>query len=214
MKIRVQSQPYNKVVKLDSTQKARIAHGQPGEFIAKATNIDGITVQQGVPTTAVVYSGIPDIIEGPAGPAGPIGPTGPSGSSGAESLVSKTNTGVDGMWKGTAVYLLSNTAIRRAQANNDDRKRVLGLVWDAWLPPGSSGQVLTDGVMTMLLSEWAYVVADIEGFVGDQYYYLSPMYEGKITRVPPSASGEFVCPIGYSIGATELLVRIDPTVAL
>jgi len=214
MKIKVQSQPYNKVVKLDSGQKAKIQQGQPGEFIAKATNVDGITVQQGVPSTAVVYSGMPDLVVGPVGPLGPVGPTGPAGSSGAESLVSKTNTGIDGMWKGTVVYLHSNTGIRRAQANNDDRKRVLGLVYESWLPPGSSGQVITSGVIGMLLVEWVYVVADLEGFVGDQYYYLSPLQEGKITRVAPELAGEFVCPIGYSISATELLVRIDNTVAI
>jgi hypothetical protein len=118
------------------------------------------------------------------------------------------------MWKGTAVYLFDNTSVKKAQANNDDKKRVLGLVYESVLGVGASGQILTDGIITMLPSEWLYVVADLEGFVGDQYYYLSSLQEGKITRAPPSLAGEFVCPIGYSISATQLLVRIDLTVAL
>jgi len=223
MKIKVQSQPYNKVVKLSAGQQARVTQTQPGEFIAKPTNVDGILVQQGEVSTAVLYSGIPTLVgggigsngaTGATGAAGQAGATGATGASGTASLVSKTNAGLDGMWKGTAVYLFSNTSVKKALANNDDKKRVLGLVNENWLDPGASGQILTDGVMTMLSSEWLYVVADIEGFVGDQYYYLSPLLDGKITRVPPSSAGEFVCPIGYSISATQLLVRIDLTVAL
>jgi hypothetical protein len=225
MKIRVQTQPYNKVVKLKVGQQARISQTQPGEFIAKPTNVDGILVQQGEISTAVLYSGVPTLTgggigtdgatgaTGPAGPAGATGATGASGS-GTDSLVSKTNAGLDIMWKGTAVYLFSNTSVKKAQANDDDKKRVLGLVYEPVLGIGSSGQIMTEGLLTLLPSEWLYVVADIEGFVGDQYYYLSPLQEGKITRVAPSASGEFVCPIGYSVSATQLLVRIDLTVAL
>jgi hypothetical protein len=225
MKIKVQSQPYNKVVKLSAGQQARVDAAPVGTFLVKADNADAVKVQQGQAGTAVVYSGLPTFVvdsggagsngaTGATGAAGSTGATGATGASGTTEFVSKQNVELDGMYKGTVVYLFDNTRIKRALANNDDRKRVLGLVADSTIPSFGSGNIMTSGVFTMLLSEWAPVVEDSEGFVGDQYYYLSPLLDGKITRVAPLASGQFVCPIGYSVSATSLLIRIGQTVAL
>jgi len=226
MKIKVQSQPYNKVVKLSSGQQARVDAAPAGTFVVRADNTDSVKVAQGQAGSAVVYSGMPTFVvgsggsgaagaTGATGSAGPAGATGATGSGGGSvEVVSKQNVELDGMYLGTVVYLFDNNRIKRARGNDDDRKRVLGLVMDPLIPSFGSGNIQTSGVMTMLLAEWAPVVADPEGFVGDQYYFLSPILDGKITRVAPTSPGQFVCPIGYSVGATSLLIRIGPTVAL
>jgi hypothetical protein len=154
------------------------------------------------------------VVRGIQGLSGPAGPPGTGGGSGGATTVSKTNSDTVPLEPGSPVYLFSTTGVKLARANAADSKAVLGFVGQSTaIAPGASGLIQTDGVLVLLQSQWDAVVADPEGWVVDQQYYLST-FSGQLTRTPPSGSGQYVCPIGYSASLTELLIRVDLTILL
>lgn len=116
---------------------------------------------------------------------------------------------------GMAVYSSANDHFDLAEANAAGTKDVIGLVNEASISTGTSGQIATMGVMTLTTVQWdAVQTVPTGGLVFDTIYYLDPATPGFITSVAPTTSGQFVCQLGKALSSTELELNILHTVLL
>lgn len=108
---------------------------------------------------------------------------------------------------GQAIYSFNNNGMKLAQANNDAKCFVFGLLGSS-VEPGKKGEVLTDGILSLTLAEWANIVEE-GSLVPNKPYYLSPYNLGKITVVAPENDGLMVTHIGTSISNSAIELEIE-----
>jgi len=108
---------------------------------------------------------------------------------------------------GDAVYK-NGTAeeVDLADADALATARVVGLVADASIAIGASGNVASDGLL---------VGAGTFGTVGGKVYLASGGVSGAtLTQTPPSGAGKVVIPVGYAKNGTDLLIQIGEPIEL
>jgi hypothetical protein len=115
---------------------------------------------------------------------------------------------------GMAVYPSSNDNVKRAEANASGTSGVIGLVNTTSIAAGTSGGVLTQGVISASPTQWQAVTDSSTGLTAGQQYWLSPTTPGNLTATAPTTAGQFVCPIGVALSTAELKINIQPTVGL
>lgn len=115
---------------------------------------------------------------------------------------------------GTPVFAYSATGVRRAVANESSSAwKVLGLATGPVLA-GSNGLFQGEGKLTATVAEWEALTGNVGGLVANKTYFLDPVLVGKITLVPPTADGEYVCRIGVAYSPTELYIDIGLCIKL
>lgn len=129
-------------------------------------------------------------------------------------VISKQNAEVDGIIAGTLVYNFNGTQMKRAKANSDLTKTVLGIVINSLISPDSSGLVQTEGIVSLITTEWDAVTGDVGGLSPGAVYFLSDTDDGFLTLNAPDITNRYVCRVGMAINSTDLLVNIEPPIKL
>lgn len=123
-------------------------------------------------------------------------------------VIAKLNANVGAIVIGTPVYASSATEVDKAGAAAANTRKVLGLVQTASIASGASGFIQTDGVLTATTGQWDAVAGTTGGLAVGTVYYLSAT-AGLLTATAPSASGNYVCPVGIALSTTELEIDTD-----
>ncbi len=105
------------------------------------------------------------------------------------------------------VYISSSGTFSLAQANAAATKGVIGLIKDTSIAASSSGSIQTDGVLTATAAQFDAVTAQTGGLTPGATYFLSAASAGAMTSTAPSASGQYVVPVGVAISPTALDIR-------
>lgn len=113
----------------------------------------------------------------------------------------------------TPVYVSGAGQIAEAQANAAGTKDVLGFTTES-IADASSGGVQTDGFLVATTGQWDAVAGTTGGLSAGTRYFLDPSTAGRITATAPTASGDFVCPLGIAASTTELEITVGQTVKL
>lgn len=135
-------------------------------------------------------------------------PAGDSLSTAASEVdvVSMTNANVGALTIGVAVYVSVAGSVDKANAAATGTKNVLGLVGQASIAAAGSGVIQTDGILSN--ADWT-AAAGAADLVAGSIYYLSAATAGLITATAPTASGNFVVPVGLAISARELDITVS-----
>lgn len=114
----------------------------------------------------------------------------------------------------TPVYIDANDGFKKAKADASGTRYVIGLVYDATIANGVSGQVQVDGVFTATTGQWDAVFGTTGGLTKDTRYYLSAVTAGLATATAPSTVGQYVVLLGTAISTTELLMSTDTLIQI
>ena len=106
---------------------------------------------------------------------------------------------------GQAVVVNADASVQRALASALGTSRTAGLVLTTSITVAASGQVQTDGIITLTANQWAAVVTGHpSGLTPGAPYYLDPSVAGNITTTIPSAPGQFVTFVGLALSTTSM----------
>lgn len=129
----------------------------------------------------------------------------------AKDVIQKQNDNASSITVGQAAYIKANGNVDLARANASGTAGVAGLVGDASIAAGSTGSIVTDGVVVS--SDWTSVTGGTALTPG-AIYFLSEATAGSLTTTAPSAGGQFVVAVGRAISATEMEVGPERPIAL
>lgn len=133
--------------------------------------------------------------------------------SGAQEITA-TNKEVGAIVIGAPAYVFGNNEVKKAKADASGTKDVIGLVKTTSIAADASGVIAVDGVLTATTGQWDAVTGGAGGLTAGTKYYLDPATAGMLTATPPSAAGQYVCPIGKALSTTEMMIDIEETVLL
>jgi hypothetical protein len=129
-------------------------------------------------------------------------------------LFTRTNNNAGAITVGQPVYVDGAGTVDLALADAAATTHVLGLVADASIAAAASGGIQTDGVLTAATLDWDAVTGQVGGLTTGVQYYLDPTTPGNMTTTAPSATGDFVAPLGIAMSTTELEITIGHTIKL
>ena len=129
-------------------------------------------------------------------------------------VIAKQNNEAGAIVIGTPVYANAATGVKKAQANAVSTSQVIGLVYDASITNGVSGQIATDGFLTATTTQWDAVAGTTGGLAFNTLYFLDPATPGKITATVPVTVGQCVVAIGTAMSTTDLDINIQEYVLL
>ena len=108
---------------------------------------------------------------------------------------------------GAPQYVDGNGSVDNARANAEGTSQVLGLALAAAGP--GTGQIITNGIITLTVGEWDAVAGTTGGLTADAKYFLSEAAAGRLLETtPPSTAGDYIVEVGVALSTTELNVRI------
>ena len=139
------------------------------------------------------------------------------GGGGSGETINMVNGDTIPLTMGMPVSVMPSGLVQRAVASgNAYATRVIGLVFDASIPIGAPGQVLTDGELIASTAQWDTITGQVGGLTTQEFYFLDPSTPGKLSvAAPPSVNtGRFVVQIGQAYSPTSLEVRIQQSVLL
>lgn len=141
-------------------------------------------------------SSVVKVIGGTQGTPGPPGPGVP---------IYTTETAAD-VIPGNAVYVLSNSNIQLAQADDLPQARLFGLALTDTLT-GFAAEVATQGLVIQSEAGWDAVTGQAGGLTPGASYWLDPVNPGKIIT-PASATAPFCTFVGKGLDSQTL--DLDP----
>ncbi len=130
-----------------------------------------------------------------------------SGAAAAASADDVTQETDSVLVPGTPVYATVASHWELAQADATPQTVLVGLSTGTTLA-GFAGTVRTQGILTLLASEWDVVTGDVFGLTPGEEYYLDPSTAGKITKTAPATPGQYLVYVGRAVNQTQL--DIDP----
>ena len=133
---------------------------------------------------------------------------------GGGNAVSQTNDEATPIVIGTPVYNDVNDGVKKAKADATGTKDVMGLVLDASITAGVSGNIQLDGIISATTGQWDTAFGTTGGLTKGVRYYLSAGTSGLGTPTAPSAVGQYVVELGLAISTTELLLNIKSPILL
>jgi len=118
-----------------------------------------------------------------------------------------TNSNAGAIVIGSVVYADGADTVDLAQADAEGTSQVIGLVQEpTQIGIAGTGGIITGGVMTATTGEWD-AVSDLTGGLDvDDLYYLDETTPGAFTATAPSATSEYVVPIGIGLSTTDMLL--------
>jgi hypothetical protein len=129
----------------------------------------------------------------------------------AYSIVTQTNNSGDTLLRGQPVYNDGANTVDLAQANADEPKEIIGLVWSLSALSGAPVDIILDGVLTAATAEWDAVFGTTGGLTPKTRYFLSPTTAGEGTATCPTSAGHYIVEVGIAISPTELLLSAPYT---
>lgn len=129
-------------------------------------------------------------------------------------IVVRTNADVGALTLGMPVYASAAGAVDKAIATALATARAVGLVADATIASGASGNIQTGGTLVAQSSaQWDAITGDVGGLVTNAPYYVD-VTAGKLTRTAPAiVSGFCVAPIGFGLDVLTMNINIAPVVS-
>ncbi len=124
-------------------------------------------------------------------------------------VVSALNANASTAPPGSPVYYSSGTQFDLARANASGTVKCAGLL-RASTATTASGEVQTDGIITLTTAEWDAVTGQTGGLTQGAFYFLSAATAGRMTTTAPTGSGEFIKPLGLAKSTTEFEITIIP----
>lgn len=116
-----------------------------------------------------------------------------------------------GLTIGMPVYASAADGVKRAQANAKSTSQLAGLVYDATIAAGASGNIAQSGVLVATTAQWDAVAGTTGGLTFNTNYFLDPVNPGKITSTVPTTAGQCNVLVGRAISTTELeLIMAQP----
>ena|SRR5271157_3470689 len=115
---------------------------------------------------------------------------------------------------GMPVYSDAADKVKRAEANASGTINVIGLVFDASITAAAQGTIQTIGIIDLTTAQWDAVAGTSGGLAFNTIYYLSPSTPGNLTATAPTTIGQYVCPVGIGLSATELELNIQRPILL
>jgi hypothetical protein len=130
-----------------------------------------------------------------------------------KELVSMTNKNAGTINIGAPTYVKSTaTQIDLAKADAAGTARVLGLVADETIAADASGNIQTNGVMTLTTAQWDAVAGTTGGLAAGTIYYLSAATAGLLTATCPTTG--YVVPVGCGLSTVAMLIEPEPPIKL
>ena len=124
------------------------------------------------------------------------------------------NNNPDALVIGNAVYVKTNGGMDKAQASAANTVEFLGLVADTMIPAMAGGRVQVAGFLETTTERWDSVTGDSTGLVTGSIYYLDPNAAGKITKIAPVATDQYVVRVGQAISPTIMNIQTTISVLL
>lgn len=114
---------------------------------------------------------------------------------------------------GCPVYSSAAGHFNKANANAAATSNVIGLVAEASIANGASGQVATDGVLTLTTTQWDAVVTGGSGGLTFNVDYYLDVNTGKLCTAAASfiasnTAGNYLVFIGRALSTTDLEMDI------
>lgn len=129
-------------------------------------------------------------------------------------IFSRANEDYVNIAKCQPVFAYSSSSVRRALATESSAAwKVIGLSINTVLQSGI-GNFQGEGVLTATTAEWDAVTGDVGGLVPNKTYFLSSTQVGKITLVPPSNPGDYLCRIGVGHSSTSMYIDLGLCIKL
>jgi hypothetical protein len=104
---------------------------------------------------------------------------------------------------GQVVYIFSANTVKKARADAGGTAQAFGLVAEASVAGGATGQIQTSGVLSGL-----------SALTAGAKYYLDPTTSGAMTATAPTTPGQYVVPLGRAISTTEFKIDIEEPILL
>lgn len=104
---------------------------------------------------------------------------------------------------GNAIYSSAAGHVDLAKADATGTSKVRGLSLET-ISSTASGQIQTNGVVTLTTGEWDTVAGTTGGLTYNTTYFLSPGTAGLLTATCPTTVGQLVIIVGVALSTTEL----------
>lgn len=137
-----------------------------------------------------------------------------TGADTGENLILLANNESTTILRGQPVFSDIESGVRLAVADGTPSARVVGIVAAASIAAGGADSVALDGVVTATPDEWDAVCGTTGGLTFNTIYFLHPSVPGRLTSVPPTASGKQVVIVIRGISPTQGVIEISPPVLL
>ncbi len=111
---------------------------------------------------------------------------------------------------GQPVYISANDTVKLLSANSANSVKYAGLVSDASIGTGNTGNIAYTGELTGNLAQWTAITGSGTLTAGSTYY-VDNAATGNLTATAPTTASHFVIPVGVALNATTLKL-IDPTI--
>lgn len=133
---------------------------------------------------------------------------------GEVDVISMINdTGAAALVIGAPVYCKSAGKVDNAKADAVATVEVIGLA-QAGIVYEASGNIQTDGVLTLTTAQWDAITGDTGGLTFNDVYYLDASTAGMLTTTAPTTTGQFVVKIGKAVSTTDMEISILNAVKL
>lgn len=113
---------------------------------------------------------------------------------------------------GAPVYVSGADTIRKALANAQGTKDVVGFVTDTSVASAGNANIQMVGPLSATTGQWDAVTGQTGGLTIGATYFLDNTTAGKLTTTVP-ASG-YICPVGKAVSTTKLLINVGNTIQL
>lgn len=123
---------------------------------------------------------------------------------------SAINENAGAISQGQVVFVSSSGSVNLANNTAEATAKAIGVVEDASIASTTSGNVLTDGAITV--ADWT-AIAGAPTLTAGSVYFLDGV-DGNITTIPPILAGSYVVRIGTAISTTTLEVSISRPIKL
>jgi hypothetical protein len=114
---------------------------------------------------------------------------------------------------GGVVYISAAGTFKLAQADTLTNASAIGLAV-ASISAAASGNIATEGVLTLTTVQWDAVTGQIGGLTAGSTYYVDPSSPGKITTTNVSTTGQVSMQIGRALSTTQMSLNIGSPILL
>lgn len=117
---------------------------------------------------------------------------------------------------GMVVYVSAAGTVKRANASAlATCAGSLGIVCDASIAVGSTGNIAISGPVQLTVAQWdAIITGDSTGLAFGSWYFLDPSTPGNLSANPPSTVGQVVIPVGIAQDSQTLKLAFGDPILL
>lgn len=128
-------------------------------------------------------------------------------ASAPKQVVTLTNGNAGSLPIGTPCYASGADEFDEAQASAAGTSNLLGIL-DATTASGSSGDVVMNGTVDALTTEWDAITGQTGGLTVGVEYFLDPASAGMLTTTVPTTG--YIVRAGKALSTTRMAVQVEP----